>query len=554
MSVLYFIVMVAVLVFVHELGHFACAKVFRVRVLRVSLGFGPRLFGFVRGETEYVVSALPFGGYVRMLGENPLDEVRPEDADRSFVGQSLFRRIVIVVAGPIMNLAFPVLLYFVVFLGDGELSPASLGVVFPDLPAAEVLQPGDKVLEVDGDTIETFYELSREIEGSAGNSLELTVLRGDETLEVEVTPVLASAEHPLDEHRSVGRIGVMPQHPKAVIGVPDALGPAAEARLRTFDRIVSVSGRPVKRFIDLEALLDRNRGTLIPVTYLRPTPLVEPLGGLMQMDVYQAGVTALTPDAGRGQGLQRAGLELADLYIAHVAVGSPEQGLGLRAGDRLLALDGKPLSLWHSLIQKLRAAKGKTHTLTWLRGGETMSGTFRLRHQGGVTEHGQVLDRHVVGMRNWAPARTDPPVPNPSPILYAMREAWTATAEVVELTVLSLVRLVEGRLTLKSIGGPLTIFEVAGSAAREGTLNYLTLMAFISINLGLINLFPIPLLDGGHMAIFLIEAVMRRPLSVQVREYAHIAGFVVLAFIMMLAIKNDLERQWPEIVNIQTSE
>jgi regulator of sigma E protease len=112
-----------------------------------------------------------------------------------------------------------------------------------------------------------------------------------------------------------------------------------------------------------------------------------------------------------------------------------------------------------------------------------------------------------------------------------------------------MVRLLQGRLSVKSIGGPLTIFEVAGSAASRGALNYLTLMAFISINLGLINLLPIPLLDGGHLLFVLYEAVVRRPIGTRVREYAHVVGLIVLLAIMVLAFKNDLERQWPSIVD-----
>ena len=123
-----------------------------------------------------------------------------------------------------------------------------------------------------------------------------------------------------------------------------------------------------------------------------------------------------------------------------------------------------------------------------------------------------------------------------------------ATADVVVLTVYSVVRLLQGRLSMKAIGGPLAMLEYAGTAAREGPLNYLTLMAFISVNLGLLNLLPIPLLDGGHLMFFLVEAIARRPLSLRVREYAHIAGLALLLALMTVAFKNDIERLWPAIV------
>lgn len=548
MPAVYFIIMVGVLVFVHELGHFAWAKVFGVRVLRFSLGFGPRVAGFRRGDTEYVVSALPLGGYVRMLGENPLDEVGPRDVDRSFARQSLFRRIVIVAAGPAMNLVFPLLLYFVVFLGDDQLTPSTVGMVFPGRPAFGFLEPGDEIVEVDGDEIETFYELTRAIEQSPGRDLEFKFLRDGEPQTVTMRPVRSRRQRPLERSDDVGRIGIMPNHPAPVIGVASPTSPAAAARMHTFDVVVSAAGKPITRYIDLEAALRKNPGELVPLTYLRPTPIPNALGGLVELDVYEARVAAVTPEPGKGSGAARSGIEPANLYVSHVTRGSPEHAMGLLPGDRLLELDGRPVQLWETFLEDLRIGRGVEHSLKWRRGSEETTRNLRLAHEHGVTEHGQVYDRYVVGIRNWVPTRTDPLVDNPSPITYAVREAWRATREVVELTVFSVVRLLQGRLTVKSIGGPLTIFEVAGDAAQQGALNYLTLMAFISINLGLINLFPIPLLDGGHMMFLFTEAVMRRPLSVRIRGYAHIAGFVFLVAIMIVAFKNDLERQWPQIV------
>ncbi len=546
---LYFIVLVGVLVFVHELGHLVWAKYFGVRVLKVSLGFGPRLAGFRRGETEYVISALPLGGYVRMLGENPWDEVRPKDADRSFANLNLFRRFVIVLAGPAMNLVFPILLYFVVFLGDDKLTPASVGVVFPDRPADGKLLPGDLVTAVDGDAVSTFYGLSRIVEKNPGKALHFTVTRDGHTIEQTITPVRSEKERPLELNEEVGRIGVMPHHPLAVLGVTSPSSPAGAARLRTFDVIVTAAGRPITRFIDLEHVLGANQGSLVPITYLRPTPLTNALGGLIDLDLYEPRVTTLTPEPGQGSGVLRSGIESADLYVSEVTAGSPEHHLGLLPGDRLVSLDGRPIRLWATFLEDLKAERGKKHELTFRRGERELSGQLALAHQRGVTDQGQVYDRYVVGIRNWVPSRLDPSVTNPEPISYAFREALRATTDVVQLTLFSVVRLLQGRLTMKSIGGPLTVFEVAGTAAQQGALNYLTLMAFISINLGLINLLPVPLLDGGHLMFFLIEGVARRPVSVRVREYAHLAGLAFLLGIMVLAFKNDIERQWPELVS-----
>jgi regulator of sigma E protease len=553
-TLVYFIVMVGVLVLVHELGHFVWAKAFGVRVLKLSLGFGPRIAGFSRSGTEYVISAIPLGGYVRMLGENPRDRVRPEEVKASFSGQSLFRKFVIVVGGPAMNLTFPIVLYFLVFLGENSLPPATIGVVYPGRPAAGKLQPGDHVVSVDGEPIETFNELNRYIEDGVGTELVLEVMRHGEKREEVLTPVAADKELPLERTERVGRVGISAYHPMAVIGVTSDTSPAAAARLRAFDVVVAAAGTPVHRYVDLERVMSGNRGSMVPITYLRPTAVPGALGGLVELDVYEPRLAVLTPEVGPGSGTERAGIELADLYVSHVTSGSPEHRAGLLPGDRLLTLDGRPIELFATFLEDLRVGRGKPHEVTFRRNGEVLHTRFQLQHMSGVTEHGQKYDRYVVGIRNWVPSKTDPRVDNPSPILYAAREAISATAEMVELTIFSIVRLVQGRLSVKSIGGPLTIFEVAGTAAREGALDYLKLMAFISINLGLINLLPIPLLDGGHLLFVMYEAVVRRPVNTRLREYAHIAGLVILIAIMILAFKNDIERQWPKILDLITAQ
>lgn len=554
MPFVYFIILVSVLVFVHELGHFVWAKFFGVKILRFSIGLGPRVLGFRLGETEYVLAAIPLGGYVRMLGDNPLDEVHPDEANRALQNQSVFKRIVIVVAGPVMNLVFPIVLYFVVFLGDTSVTPAVVGTVLPDWPAEGKLLEGDQVLAINGDKISSFYELVKTVDRNANRQLRVSVQRGQEHIDSVIVPVRSRLELPLDRSKEIGRIGVTPQHPIAVVGVTSPSSPAALAGLETFDVVIAAAGIPIRRWIDLEKLLARNQGTLVPITYLRPTPVREALGGLVELNIYDPRVTVLTPEPGLGGGAGRAGIELADLYVSEVTANSPEHRLGLLPGDRLLTLDGRPIRLWASFLADLQRQRGVTHTLTWRRGEQVLNGRLSLERQRGVTEEGQVYDRYAVAARNWLPSTIDPSVDNPHLVTYAIGEAFRATAEVVELTFFSVVRLFQGRLTVKSIGGPLTVFEAADTAARAGALNYLTLMAFISINLGLINLAPIPLLDGGQLMFFVVEAALRRKISLRIREYAYFVGLALLIMITVLAFSNDIERQWPQIVGLFTGQ
>ncbi len=556
MDVVYFIVLVGVLIFVHELGHFVWAKFFGVKVLKFSLGFGPKIAGFSRGGTEYVIAAFPLGGYVRMLGEGPNDRIRSEDDGHAFSQQPLWKRTIIVFAGPAMNLLFPIALLFVVFLGHTETAPAVIGTVFPDRPADGALMPGDRVLRVDDEEVTTFYELARIIQEHPREDVEILVDRGGTRHTVHVRPFLArSTREPLDLVEEVGRIGIKPHHPLAVIGVTSPSSPAAGARLRTFDRIVAAARRPVERWIDLEDALDGNNGATVPVSYLRPTRVPDALGGLIELEVYDPHVTTLTPEPGPGDALTRAGIEPADLFVSSVALAAHGRS-DVRPGDRLMTVDGRPIRMWATMLEDIAAQGGAVPELVWRRGDQLVTRRYRLQAARASTgddydERLFVLSRegrHIATLTHSRPTVLDPPVPIPSPALYAAGQAFRVSAELVEVTIFSVVRLFQGRLSVDTIGGPIRVFEETAAASREGALNYLSLMAFISINLGLINLLPIPMLDGGHLLFFLLEAVARRPVSVRVRQYASLVGLIMLGLLMVLAFKNDVERQWPRIV------
>jgi len=543
-----FVVLVGVLIFVHELGHFVCAKIFGVKVLKFSLGFGPRIASIKRGDTEYVLAALPFGGYVHMLGESAEDKPSKADAGRAFSDQALWKRIIIVLAGPTMNLVFPLLLYFVVFLGDARQTPAMIGTVFPGRPADGHLLPGDTILAVDGHPVRTFYELGLYIEPAAGHELEFTVQRGGEEITTRITPALTNETLPLELSEDVGRIGITPFTPLAVIGVVSPSSPAAAAHLRTFDRIVAAGGRPVTSFRDLAAILEPNRGSMIPITYLRPTRATGPIGDLFDMELYEPHVATLTPEPGPGSGLMRAGIESSDLYVARVRAGSPEHHAGILPGDRIVSLDGQPVRLWAQLDEDLRRGDGRERELTLRRGDQILTRRLSLERDPASIEYGEALAVFTPAIHNLRAMTVPEPVANPSLVSYALREAVHRTRDMVELTFVSIVRLVEGRLTTRTIGGPIAIAEFAGQAASQGPLDFLQLMAFISVNLGLLNLLPIPVLDGGQLMFLLFEAISRRQVSEKLRLTARVVGLVLIVGLAIVAFKNDIERRWPEFV------
>lgn len=547
MDLLYFALLCSVLIFVHELGHFVWAKIFGVKVLTFSIGFGPKILRLRGRETEYCVGLLPLGGFVKMLEENRQEPVLPEDRKRTFEAQALWKRVIIVIAGPTMNILFPVLLYFSVYVGETRFSPPTIGFVLPGHPAEGKLLPGDRVLEVDGEHISTFAELARLISESPGKELRLSVFRNTEHVEVVVIPEEKIVRKPLDIVEKVGEIGIKPSRPAAVVGISKPDSPAYRAGLRTFDLVTEVRGRKVATFADLEAALLDNRGETVPVTYLRPVKVPRALGGLSDMAVYESGVSALSPDSAQGDLMLRTGIESADLYVFDVAEGSAEWSADVRPGDRILEVDQAEVTAWATFQEKLFAAPDRPHVVTWQRGLQKKSGTILLRREDWIDEYGQHRPRFFLRASNWSPVVPEPYVEHASLLPFALRSALNETYDVIRFIMVGIVRIIEGKVSISTLGGPITVYDVVGEEGAKGVSYFVWAMAVISINLGLVNLLPIPVLDGGHLLFFLFEAVSRRPLPLRVREIASLVGLLVLFALMGVAFKNDVERRWDVI-------
>lgn len=560
MDLFYFVILVSSLIFVHELGHFLLAKAFGVKVLTFSLGFGPKVLRLRGRETEYCVGVLPLGGYVKMLEANKSDAVLPEDRHRTFESLSAYKRVLIVLGGPLMNMLFPVLLYFSVFAGDGPFLPPTVGVVLPGHPAEGKLFPGDRIMAVNGEEIGTFDELKRIVAKSPGKPITFKVFRDFRHVDVEIvaSETLANAflseteQSPLDNpDERIGTVGIQPSAPAAVIGVL-ADSPAYRAGLRTFDVVTHVAGKRVERYIDLEAELAHNHGETVPVAYLRPNEVPDALGGLAEMAVFEPGVVALTPlptgpSSGQGQSvLDRTGIELGDMYVSQVPQDSYLYRMGLRPGDKITRLDEQPAPAWSVFLERVWAERDVAHRIEFLseRDGRLRSGTFQMRREDFSDEHGQTFARYVFGVRHWVPLAAAGWVEHPYPVRYALSKAVEETIDVTHYILIGMRRLVQGRLSLDTLSGPITIYEVAGEEGRKGTDYFIWVMALISINLGLFNLLPIPALDGGHLMFLAAEAVLRRPLPLRVREVAHIVGMTIVISLMAVAFKNDLEKRW----------
>ncbi|MBK9519086.1 MAG: site-2 protease family protein [Anaeromyxobacter sp.] len=526
------------LIFVHELGHFLVAKALSVKVVRFSIGFGPRLFGFTRGETEYQISLLPLGGYVKMTGEDPTQDVAPEDRGRGFLEQAPWKRLAISFAGPAMNLLFPGLLFVALGLAqNGELVAGPVvGTVAPGSPAEVAgLQPGDRIRSVTVPgrpalALRWFSDLRDVVAPHPEAPLTFVVERGGTSLPLTIVPA-AEDDSNLVERRTRGVIGVTPAYATALA----APAPGLESPLRPLDLVTSVAGREVRHAGDLAAALAAASCQPVAMAVRRGSGADRPALAL------QAVPTCLP---GGGPAVLPADPTVA-AYLARVDAGSPAAAAGLVRGDRLTAVNGHPVRSFRDVNALGREFKPGVPALLSLGDGRVVTLTpegeafrdkqtreegtrpvlgFHLEDRVGLEVAGLLVEEVTLhrGVGEIAGLAT--------------QQLW----EVVRLTVLGLGKLFTGDISLKTVGGPIMIFSIAAEAAEAGLGTYLFQMALISVNLGLMNLLPIPVLDGGHIVTAALEGITRRRLSLRTRELANWVGLALLLTLMVFAFGNDL--------------
>jgi regulator of sigma E protease len=546
MSVLYFLVMVGVLVVIHELGHFAAAKILDVKVQRFSLGYGRPLVRAKLGETEYQIGIFPLGGYVRILGVEQEDDPPTSDIGRSFASRSLWQRLVIVFAGPAANFLLAVVIYFVFFAGHTELPAAVVGDVLEDSPAARAgLEPGDRVLAIDGGGIRYWEELERAIQRSPGKELHLRFERNGKIIEKYVVPIEEVVRKRDGVSRPQGRIGITRARFAPVVGILDKTSPAFDADgdegMRTGDLIVSLDGQPIDNWSDAARKLGRDPHTF--VVFFRGTEVP----GISNLALYDPRSIDLVPEFQHDTRTGYTGLEPAEMFVAHVDPGSPADVAGLKPGDLITQLDGQPVHHWMVLDQKLMADPQRQWSITYRRtapDGTVLEDTAKVtqvwRKQ--LDEYGHTVERLVFGARNQAQRSRGEMVPIEGRFTYAVSKAVDRTGETISMMVSGTVSILKGDSPSESLGGPVMMYKVASTSGEQGWETFLLMMALISVNLGLINLLPVPVLDGGHVLVFAIEGVRRRPLTHHERERVQLIGLIFVALVTILAVRNDVMR------------
>lgn len=565
MTFVAFIVLLGVLITVHELGHFLVAKATGVRVLTFSIGFGPTLVSFTRGETEYRLALLPFGGFVRMYGDDFGETIPEHEKHRAFLEKSTPQKMAIAFAGPAANLLLPLVLFFGVSVGDETVPLPVVGTVLPGEPAELAgLRPGDRITAVDGAPTAVFSDLLTAISERPGRQTTLTVERPGEPGPRTLAIVPASTTEPTG--RTIGRIGMLVTKTLPVVTVARG-SPAASAGLQSGDRVTSVDGTSVADQAALMAALDavdpaaavtvvvERRAEAQPTTHTftipgvvagAPPPLVatELRYAVFDADLAQPAlaatveVTRAAAVAAAEQQRARRGLASVDGVVGAVEADSPAGERGLQPGaHRLVAVDGASLRLVSELSKALSQRPDAPHVVGLVDGtGHPAVFTFLMR----ASSRRELGGQKILGITLQSAMGDAATLTRDVGVAEAARRAVVTTGETIRDVAAGYVLLFTGNVGLDQLGGPVMMANIAGEAARSGVEVFVATMALLSVNLALLNLLPVPVLDGGHILLFTIEAVRRRRLSMEARLRATKIGLVFVGGLMLVALFNDI--------------
>ena len=505
------IIALGFMVFVHELGHFIAAKRSGIRVERFSIGFGPKLIGFNRGGTEYRISMLPFGGYVKMAGENPSEGTT--GAPDEFQSAPVKKRIFVAVSGPTMNFILGIIVFSIVYMIGVPIRQSDktteIGYVAEGEPAAIAgLKPGDKLISIDGNKVQNFDDITVWITTHPEQELDILLLRDEKELTIPVKPKLIKVKG-IGE---IGRIGIDPRRNLEVGEItPDSLSEGKD--VKKGDIVQTINGKPVRHPMDILTEIEQNSGEEIHLQLLREDA------------IHTVNIPAFI-----------------EIMIASVQRDSQAEKTDIRKGDIIQLVNEKLIKSYKDIEQYARKNPGQPIHLKF-KSGKELNPVPELNDDNELVKLGGLIlnyyrDRIYVGGIYFTESeelrRYDP--------ITALGEGTKESFSVIVKSVTFLKQMIRGEISPKYVSGPIGIIQFTAIMAKTSIGDLLRFIGLISVSLAFVNLLPIPIADGGQILLFALEKVRGKPLSQKKQIIIQQVGIGLVILLFILVMWNDVLR------------
>lgn len=509
-KIIIFVLFLGPLVFFHELGHFLFARLFGVRVEVFSIGFGPKLFKWRWGETEYALSLIPLGGYVKMFGDDPLnkDAVAEEERQFSFTHKGKWARFWIVMGGPVANFILAFVIFFFLLAGGEKVPQIKMGRLDQSSVLYERgLRTGDIVTKVNDRVVSSPSDIALE----SGDGIRvLTVARADQQLDFKIAMDAETFFEEFSKYPPYFRKPIVVDQEGKAWGI--VVGDAAPDLTLSLDDLERMFPAPISFF---QLKIENDQYEVADEVTLKPVGDFNSLD-----DLYLSGYRTL------------------DLMVDKTADNSAASRAGIQADDVIFSLNGNDVFAFETLRQTLQDSTEATASISLWRGGNIVNIDLQPEIKEIEGKQTKLIGVYSAGEYVAPTYVTSEPKGIVSSTVGAFSRTWSSIVKTIE----GFGMLLTGKVSFKTIGGPLAIGKVAHDSFNTSTTYFFQLMALISVNLGVINLFPIPVLDGGHIMFILIELVNRGPLSRRKMEIAQQVGLSILLMLMVGAIFNDFSR------------
>jgi len=540
-----FIILLGILIFVHELGHFLVARLCGVRVEVFSLGFGKKILSYKWHDTVYCISLIPLGGYVKMFGEMGSQKIETEDDKKvSYSHKNPWQRIAIVLAGPLMNFFFAFLVFgYIAQTGEQTKAPVVGEITTGSAAEKFGFKAGDRIVNVNGANVRS-YEDFQDLLNQNKNANVSVVVKGADTAVRSIEAEVGVTENPniFSLQDTLGRIdGLEPYAKSATVGVlPDSV--AEKIGLRTGDLITEVNSQSVRQWSDLAALIAAAQGADLKVKVTRESAATGEAATTEKSEELSLELTATAVQMAKVTDPANFGVESTELYLDQIVKDSPAAKAELQRFDRLISINNSPITKWEDVSNTIRSFDGREALdILIRRDGTEILKKITPQVTELTTAFGGLEKRYTIGIMPYLIfAEPEMTVVKAGSVFESMAKGMERTIDISVMTVMSFVKLFQGQVSVKNVGGMLSIGKAAKDSYQMGEQAFLVTMGILSVSLFILNLLPIPVLDGGHLVFYIIELVKGSPLSLKKMEIAQQVGLVLLLGLMILAQYNDI--------------